>query len=87
MACGTPVVCSNTSSLPEVVGDAALTVSPTDTNEIGDALIQVLGDQRLRSELVERGYARAARFTWESSARSLLSCFERTASLPTGRRR
>lgn len=72
MACGTAVVCSNTSSLPELVGDAALTVAPTDTSALADALRRLLTDQALRATLIERGLERAKRFTWEASARATL---------------
>jgi glycosyltransferase involved in cell wall biosynthesis len=65
MACGTPVIASNTSSLPEVVGDAGLLVDPHDTTAIAEAMAQLFSDDRLAKELRERGLARAPRFTWE----------------------
>ena len=68
MACGTPVVCSSTTSLPEVAGDAAVTVEPTDAAALSAAIGRVLGDRRLRAELGERGLARAAQFSWEHTA-------------------
>jgi exopolysaccharide biosynthesis WecB/TagA/CpsF family protein len=68
MACGTPVVTSNTSSLPEVAGNAALQVDPTNTRHIADTLDLVLRQPALRAELRRRGVAHAARFTWEQSA-------------------
>ncbi len=68
MACGTPVVCSSTTSLPEVAGDAAVTVEPTDGAALSAAIGRVLGDRRLRAELGERGLARAAQFSWEHTA-------------------
>lgn len=71
MACGTPVVTSNVSSLPEVAGDAALLVSPTDLDTITHALEQLLTDPTLRQALVQRGLARASQFTWEAAARQL----------------
>ena len=71
MACGTPVVTSNLSSLPEVAGDAALMVDPYNTEAIAQALQQVLDDSDLKASLVQRGYAQAARFSWEDSARQL----------------
>jgi glycosyltransferase involved in cell wall biosynthesis len=64
MACGTPVITSNTSSLPEVVGDAGLLVDPRDTTAIAEAIGRLLSDDRLAKELRERGLARAPRFTW-----------------------
>jgi glycosyltransferase involved in cell wall biosynthesis len=77
MACGTPVVCSNSSSLPEVVGDAALTVEPTDVEGLSHALGRVLEDEGLRAEMVSKGFAQASLFSWEAAARKLLGCFER----------
>ncbi len=68
MHCGTPVIAANTSSLPELVGDAGVLVDPTDTSGIAAALVQVLADDALRAELIQRGRAQAARFTWERAA-------------------
>jgi glycosyltransferase involved in cell wall biosynthesis len=73
MACGVPVVCSDTSSLPEVVGDAALLVDPLDTDALAGALVRLLSDGDLRHRLVRRGLAQAATFTWQKPARELLS--------------
>jgi glycosyltransferase involved in cell wall biosynthesis len=84
MACGTPVVCSNSSSLPEVVGDAAVTVAPTDVDGLAHALIQVLEDRSLRAELVSKGTARARVFTWQASALKLLDCFQRLGARYAG---
>jgi len=71
MACGTPVVTSNVSSLPEVVGDAALLVDPYDVEALADALARVLSDEALRTELVGRGRARVERFSWERSVAAI----------------
>jgi glycosyltransferase involved in cell wall biosynthesis len=71
MACGTPVVTSRISSLPEVVGDAALLVDPYSVEDIAGALERVLGDDALRASLVVRGRARAQSFSWERSARAI----------------
>jgi glycosyltransferase involved in cell wall biosynthesis len=68
MACGTRVVTSNGSSLPEVAGDAAILVDPTDPTAIADGIDRVLGDVALRKRLGEAGLARAERFTWEETA-------------------
>lgn len=67
MAHGVPVLTSNTSALPEVVGDAALLVDPEDVASIADGLRRLTTNQALRDELVQRGMARAAGFTWEKS--------------------
>jgi glycosyltransferase involved in cell wall biosynthesis len=68
MAAGAPVVTSNVSSLPEVVGDAALLIDPTSPHAIADAIAQVLSNPALRDDLVRRGLARAQTFSWARSA-------------------
>ena len=77
MACGTPVVTSNVSSLPEVVGDAGLMVEPADVESLAVAIERVLEDGGLRREMVQRGLARAKEFTWERAARRLLGIYTR----------
>ena len=67
MACGTPVVVSNVSSLPEVVGDAGILVNPYDPESIADGIAQVLSDDALRTTLSAKGLERAGRFSWETS--------------------
>jgi glycosyltransferase involved in cell wall biosynthesis len=79
MACGAPVACSNVSSLPEVVGDAARLFVPHDVNRIAEAVAHVLDDRALRAELVARGFARARLFTWERCARQVLAVLERVS--------
>ena len=76
MACGTPVVTSNVSSLPEVVGDAGITVDPTDIHALADAMSQALQDTRLRRQMIDRGRARAAEFTWLRAARQLRQVYQ-----------
>ena len=77
MAQGAPVVCSNTSALPEVVGDAAILVNPENSFEIMHAVKRVLLDPQLRQALGERGRLRAAGFSWRHSAEQLLATYER----------
>lgn len=77
MACGTPVVTSDRSSLPEVVGDSALLVNPEDTNAIAQALLRVLTDAHLRQSLREKGRARAAQFTQEKTIAATLAVYEK----------
>jgi glycosyltransferase involved in cell wall biosynthesis len=77
MACGTPVVASNVSALPEVVGDAALRVSPLDVEALAGAMERLLRDDRLRSDLRERGLERAAQFSWEKAARETVEVYHR----------
>jgi len=71
MACGTPVVTSNVSSLPEVAGDAALTVNPTDLDAIVETLCRLIDDESLRADLIAKGIARAHSFTWDRAAEQL----------------
>jgi glycosyltransferase involved in cell wall biosynthesis len=75
MACGTPVVCSNTSSLPEVAGDAALLVDPRSVDQWVMAIDKVLGDRTLQAEMREKGLRRAAEFSWERAARETLAVY------------
>ena len=79
MACGTPVVTSTVSSLPEVAGDAALLVAPTDVEAIADALWRLIGDAELRDELVDRGCERATRYNWGRSAERLIDIYAEIA--------
>ncbi len=76
MACGTPVVCSNSSSLPEVVGDAALLVDPQDVADIAGALARIVADEDLRRELVGRGFRQMQRFSWRRCAEQVLAVLE-----------
>ncbi|MFQ5927166.1 MAG: glycosyltransferase family 4 protein [Terriglobia bacterium] len=76
MAHGTPVVASNVSALPEVVGDAALLVNPENVFDINRAIRQLLLDGELRAQLVTRGYKRVQRFSWEASVRRVLHLYE-----------
>jgi glycosyltransferase involved in cell wall biosynthesis len=80
MAHGTPVVTSNVSSLPEVVGKAAVLVNPENVFEIRRALHRVLTDQSLRDRLKDRGYAQTARFSWEISVRRILEVYRQVAN-------
>ena len=75
MACGTPVVCSDRGSLPEVAGDAALLVDPENTESLAQALLVVLTQPQVADGLVARGLDRAAEFTWERTARQTLAVF------------
>lgn len=81
MACGTPVVTSDTSSLPEVVagGEAGLMVNPLDVDALAEAMGRLLLDATLRANLIEKGRAQAAGFTWEKTARQTLALYEHLA--------
>jgi len=80
MAHGTPVVTSNASSLPEVVGNAAVLVNPENVFEIMRALHRVLLDESLRQRMKERGYKQVTRFSWENSVRRVLDVYRQVAS-------
>jgi glycosyltransferase involved in cell wall biosynthesis len=67
MAHGVPVISSNTSAVPEVAGDAALSIDPRDTDALAGALTRLANDETLRDDLIRRGLARAGQFTWESA--------------------
>ena len=79
MAHGTPVITSNVSSLPEVVGNAAVLVNPENVFEIMRALHRVLTDKPLRDRMKERGYRQATRFSWEISVRRVLDVYREIA--------
>jgi glycosyltransferase involved in cell wall biosynthesis len=76
MASGTPVVTSNVSSLPEVVGDAALLIDPYDPEAIAGAIRMVLNDAALRDHLRERGLARAREFSWQRSVARVRAIYD-----------
>ena len=75
MACGTPALASNLSSLPEVGGSAALLVDPHDADAIRDAILELQTDAARRERLIEAGYRQASRFSWERAARQLKSIY------------
>lgn len=75
MACGTPVISSALTSIPEVAGDAALLVEPTDISAIAEALISLLNQPSRREELRQRGFAQIQAFSWERTAGLLLEAF------------
>ena len=79
MACGTPVVTSNVSSLPEVVADAALTVDPLDVDALAHAVSKAMADSAQRKRLAAAGIKRAKQFTWEKAAEQLYGHYQRLA--------
>lgn len=83
MASGTPVVCSNATSLPEVVDDAALVVNPENVFEIARGIRDVLLDEELRATLIERGRQQCRKFTWRDTAAAVLEVYERAARKPS----
>jgi glycosyltransferase involved in cell wall biosynthesis len=83
MACGTPVVTSNVSSLPEVVGEAAVIVNPENVFDIARGIREVLADQDLRTRLVRRGFEQVKQFSWERAAAQVLATYQEVARAHT----
>jgi glycosyltransferase involved in cell wall biosynthesis len=77
MKCGVPVVAARSGAIPEVVGDAALLVdSPTDAGALAEAIHRLLEDELLRQDLIAKGAARAAQFSWPRSADQVLALYQ-----------
>jgi len=83
MACGCPVVTSNTSSLPEVVGKSGIMVNPYDTDSIFQAMRQVLTDNNLRGDMIRKGLKQSKRFSWEKTAEQTLEVYNQVESKST----
>jgi glycosyltransferase involved in cell wall biosynthesis len=81
MACGTPVITSNRSSLPEVAGDAAVLVNPEDPPALAEAMRRVLFDQSLRESLKAKGVEQVKRFTWQKAARQTLEVYRQACGV------
>jgi glycosyltransferase involved in cell wall biosynthesis len=81
MTLGAPVVTSNTSSLPEVAGDAALLINPDDVEELAEAILQIISDSQLRAQLVKKGKDQASLFSWERTARETLQVYTSVCTL------
>lgn len=79
MACGVPVICSNTTSLPEVVGDAGILEAPLDQEGIEKSMLTVLESPSLRREMQDKGFLQAKKFSWERTARETLRIYEEVA--------
>jgi glycosyltransferase involved in cell wall biosynthesis len=76
MACGTPVITSNTSSMPEVAGDAAILIDPFKPQEITAAMIKLATDRQLRDVLIKKGFVQAAKFSWKAMAHQVLKIYK-----------
>jgi glycosyltransferase involved in cell wall biosynthesis len=76
MACGTPVITSNTSALPEIAGDAAMLVNPANESEITKAIQEALSNKSVREQLIEKGLQRIRSFNWNLSATNLLGIYQ-----------
>lgn len=81
MVCGVPVICSGVTSLPEVVGDAALTFDPTDVDDIAGTMLAVLNDPALRASLVRKGRERATHFSWPRTAARTVEVYRSAAGI------
>ena len=80
MACGTPTVVANTSSLPEVAGDASILVNPTETADIAHGLKKVLSEPKLRQQLIDRGFVQAKKFNWQTAAEQTLQVLQEASA-------
>lgn len=76
MACGTPVITSNVSSLPEVVGDAAIQVNPYDTLQLAEAIFRILSNQKLRTDLIDKGLRHSIKYDWNNIATQILEIYK-----------
>jgi glycosyltransferase involved in cell wall biosynthesis len=84
MACGTPVIASNTSSIPEVVGEAGILIPPEEEANIAEAILSLWKDRDLRSELSRRGMAQAALFSWDKTAKATVEVYRKVLNRETG---
>jgi len=80
-SCGCPTLLSNTSSLPEIGGDAALYFDPHDPASLTDALEHIISDNSLRKQLILKGYERSKLFSWEKTAKATKNVYEYTINL------
>lgn len=85
MGCGTPVLVSNTSAMPEVVGDGGVLVDPRDVQQIADGILRITQEEMLRQQIAERGLERAKRFRWEEAARRTSAVLEDACSSSAAR--
>ncbi|MEH6680484.1 MAG: glycosyltransferase family 1 protein [Sediminicola sp.] len=76
MACGVPVITSNTSSMPEVAGDAACLIDPTSVESIVEAIVKIRLDESYKNELIEKGFGRYRSFSWENAAQKVLEIYQ-----------
>ncbi len=79
MQCGTPVISSNATSLPEVAGEAAILINPYDKDELSQAMLNLLSDENLRNELTQKGLERAKQFSWSKCAQETVEIYQKIA--------
>ncbi len=77
MACGTPVICSNTSSLPEICEDAALFFDPLNEKELAKKILMLISDEKFRQELIKKGFKRVEKFSWRKCAKETLNLYQK----------
>ena len=77
MSCGTPVITSNVTSMPEVAGDAALLVDPFSVEEIKNAMLKIAKDNNLRNDLIKKGFVQQEKFSWDKTAEKLWTSIEK----------
>lgn len=80
MSCGIPVVASNVTSIPEILGDSALLCSPYDTNELMECILSALLDNKLRDSLIDKGLKKSRSLTWENTAKNTLKSYRNIIS-------
>jgi glycosyltransferase involved in cell wall biosynthesis len=82
MNCGTPVITSNLTSIPEVVGDAGMLINPYNETELQDAILKMLGDENLRNDFIRKGLIRAKDFSWKATAEKTFEVYKKVYELP-----
>jgi glycosyltransferase involved in cell wall biosynthesis len=80
MACGTPVITSNVSSLPEIVGDAAIQINPLDTLQLAEAIVKVLSSQAMRNDLIQRGLQHCKKYNWRQNSARILEIYRQVVN-------
>jgi glycosyltransferase involved in cell wall biosynthesis len=86
MSAGCPVLTSNTSSMPEVAGDAARYVDPVNVESIAEGMVELASDAALRARLIKSGYQRLPLFTWEKTAMEMINVYERALEISVANR-
>lgn len=77
MACGVPVIASDTTSIPEIAGDSARLIDPQNTSDMAEAMLNVLQDEDLRNELIQKGLKRSRQLSWKNTAKQMLNVYEK----------
>ena len=81
MACGCPVITSNTSSLPEVVGDAGIMVDPNNSNSLAESMIKILKNNQLKEDMGRKSLERASMFSWKKTAKETWDVYKEVLKL------